>query len=82
MGSSGSGSLKVAKDTLKNFFQGETRKQIQVIRPVVNFRNRERLIRDTAGSIYKEYGKGEYELNANNCEHFATLIVFGIRISP
>lgn len=81
VGSIGSEGLVVKKDTLRNFFQGETKSQIQIIRPIIKFKGNYRLIRDITRSISKEYGKGQYGFISNNCEHFANLVLFGIRAS-
>lgn len=82
-GSSGSDSsgMKVKKDTLKNFFGEDGKNLINVIRPVVPFRSKEKLIEYIAKAIVSEYGKNRYSANSNNCEHFAFMIVLGINYS-
>jgi hypothetical protein len=81
MGSSGSDGLKVIKDTLKTFFEGDQKGFINIFRPVVKFKSKERLIEGIAKAIASEYGKYQYDTSNNNCEHFANMIVLGINYS-
>jgi hypothetical protein len=81
MGSSGSDGMKVIKDTLSNFFLGRQRQFIRIVRPIFEFKSRQRIIDDIARAIVSEYGKYRYDVRENNCEHFANMIVLGISYS-
>lgn len=80
-GSSGSGGMKVIKDTLNNFFLGEKKESIRIVRPIFKFKSKQRIIEDIAKAIVSEYGKYQYDVKKNNCEHFANMIVLGISYS-
>ena len=81
MGSSGSEGMRVKKDTLRNFFDGKTESMVKVVRPIINFKKGARITRDIINAIASQYGRGSYDTNKNNCEHFANLMVLGIRYS-
>ena len=81
VGSSGSGSMKVEKSTLRNLFEGDTHRSIKIIRRVVKFKSKDKIIENIARAIASEYGKNQYDLFENNCEHFANMITLGINYS-
>jgi len=54
---------------------------VTICRSVVPFKEKEQIIQHIARSIVGEFGKGEYDLFENNCEHFANMMVFGINYS-
>jgi hypothetical protein len=81
MGSSGSDGMKVIKDTLNNFFLGERREFVRIVRPIFGFKSKQRIIEDIAKAIISEYGKYQYDMHNNNCEHFANMIVCGVGYS-
>lgn len=74
------GTSMAQKETLNNFFLNETG-NIVVCRSVVPFKEKEQIIQHIARSIVGEFGKGEYDLIGNNCEHFANALVFGMNFS-
>ena len=81
VGSSGSGSMKVEKSTLRNLFEGDTHRSIKIIRRVVKFKSKDKIIENIARAIASEYGKNQYDLFENNCEHFANMISLEINYS-
>jgi len=81
MGSSNSGGMKVKKDSLRNFFEGENRRFVRVVRPVVQFKSKDTIKNNISKAISGSYGEEKYDTLSNNCEHFANLIILGIRYS-
>src|SRR3954469_21768712 len=75
MGNSNSGGMKAKKDTLKNFFEGESRRHIRVIRPVVQFKSKDTIKNNISKAISGSYGEEKYDTLRNNCEHFVNLII-------
>lgn len=49
--------------------------------PAIPFKKPEKIIDNIVKTIALEYGKGEYNLFLENCEHFATLCVCGVTFS-
>ncbi len=64
---------------MKSFFDGKSGSDVEIIRPIVRFKSKEKIIKDVAKAIASGYGK--YDTNNNNCEHFANMIVLGIKYS-
>lgn len=80
-GSSDSSSLRIKKDTLRNFFEGKSECSITIARPITPFKANWKIKQDIAGAISSSNGYRSYGSWTNNCEHFANLIVLGLRYS-
>jgi len=60
---------------------GDDAKEIVRYHPVMPFKTDERIMEHITKAITNDYGKGEYNVFTNNCEHFADMIVYGIKLS-
>jgi len=75
----GKSSSQAREDTWKNFLDGETK--IKVYHPFIPFKRPELIKEHFKTAVKVEYGKGKYHLLKDNCEHFATMCVYGLGMS-
>ncbi|CAG8596642.1 1769_t:CDS:10, partial [Racocetra persica] len=60
------------------FLKGET--EIEVNHPFIPFKRQTLIKRHIDIAVNAKYGKGKYSLISSNCEHFATMCVYGLGI--
>ncbi|CAG8584352.1 9111_t:CDS:1 [Paraglomus brasilianum] len=73
------GEFGARKGTWKEFIKNE--KEIEINHPFIPFKKPDLIQRHIEIALNAKYGKGKYELLGNNCEHFATMCVYGLGMS-
>lgn len=66
-------------DTWKNFLRGS--QEIEIHHPFIPFKRPELIQKHIDIAVKSKYGWGKYHLLKDNCEHFATMCVYGLGIS-
>ncbi|CAJ0748977.1 12487_t:CDS:2 [Entrophospora sp. SA101] len=66
-------------DTWERFLDGK--REVEICHPFVPFKRPELIREHIEIAVKAGYGKGEYHLLKDNCEHFATMCVYGLGMS-
>jgi len=74
------GELGAQRDTWKNFLD-ENPGELVCYQSIIPFKRPEKIEEHIRKAIKHEYGAGEYDLFRKNCEHFATMCVYGFPYS-
>ncbi|CAH1757575.1 792_t:CDS:2 [Entrophospora sp. SA101] len=71
--------LLAQQDSLSYFLKNRETKEVILNRLIIPFKRPELIRKHIRKAVANRYGEGKYNVISNNCEHFATLCVAGIK---
>ena len=72
---------KAQQDSISEFLKSRESDEVILNRLIIPFKKPELIREHIRKAIAAKYGEGKYNVVSNNCEHFATLCVTGVKFS-